>query len=320
MSSLSAPSLGPHDGAVRVAVGPDAAAWALDAVRSGGGVIVDPLDHADALVWTDIGGANAERLRAILDRSTTIEWVQLPLAGVERLFELGIFEPGRLWTSAKGVYAEPVAEHALALALAGLRRLPDRVRSTSWGDPAGVSLFDQSVTIVGGGGIARSLLGLLAPFRCDVTVIRRHPSPMPGARTVEGPGSLVRAIGTALVVVLALALTPQTRALIGRDELDAMRRDAWLVNIARGRLVDTDALVEALQRGTIAGAALDVTDPEPLPSDHPLWGLPNCLITPHTADTPEIVQRLLSRRIAENVARFGRSDELLGIVDLDLGY
>jgi len=122
------------------------------------------------------------------------------------------------------------------------------------------------------------------------------------------------------VVFLALALTPETERIIGAAELDAMRGDAWLVNVARGRHVDTEALVTALRSGAIGGAALDVTDPEPLPDGHPLWDLPNCIITPHTADTPEMAERMLARRIEENVARFAAGEPLVGLIDTAAGY
>ncbi len=120
--------------------------------------------------------------------------------------------------------------------------------------------------------------------------------------------------------MLALALTPQTRGLIGRAELAVMAPDAWLVNVARGAVVDTAALVDALRRGQLGGAALDVTDPEPLPDGHPLWDLPNCLITPHTADTPEMIRPLLARRITDNVRRLAAGQELAGLMDPGLGY
>jgi phosphoglycerate dehydrogenase-like enzyme len=127
-------------------------------------------------------------------------------------------------------------------------------------------------------------------------------------------------LADALVVVLALALTPETRGIIGVRELALMDERAWLVNVARGPHVDTGALVDALTSGAIAGAALDVTDPEPLPDGHPLWGLENCIITPHTADTIEMVMPLLADRIRTNVARFAAGDTLVGLVDPDAGY
>jgi phosphoglycerate dehydrogenase-like enzyme len=122
------------------------------------------------------------------------------------------------------------------------------------------------------------------------------------------------------VVFLALALSPETTGIIGAAALDHMDERAWLVNVARGRHVDTDALAGALDRGSIAGAALDVTDPEPLPDGHPLWSVPNCIITPHTADTPEMVKPLLAERIRTNVVRFVAGDELVGLVDPRAGY
>jgi phosphoglycerate dehydrogenase-like enzyme len=301
-----------------IAVGPKPTAWAVEAIRRGGGEPV-PLDHEPlGLVWTD--SAAVGELRDVLRSHPEISWVQLPMAGVERVAEAGLFDHRRQWTSAKGAYAEPVAEHALALLLAGLRQLPERARADSWGKPAGVSLFDQPVTIVGGGGIAVELLRLLKPFRTPVTIVRQRAEPVAGAARTVGVGQLPEALAGARAVVLAAALTPQSRGLIGRRELEAMDREAWLVNVARGGLVDTDALVEALRSGQIGGAALDVTDPEPLPASHPLWKLPNCLITPHTADTEEMIQPLLARRITENVRRLADGGELVGLVDPDLGY
>jgi len=234
--------------------------------------------------------------------------------------EAGLIDRHRQWTSAKGAYAEPVAEHALALLLAGLRRLPERARARSWGEEAGTSLFGQPVTIIGGGGIAAVLLRLLEPFRAQVTVVRQRPEPLPGAARTVGDDRLHEALAGARAVLLVLALTPRTRKLIGRAELAAMGHDAWLVNVARGGVVDTEALVEALRSSQIGGAALDVTDPEPLPTGHPLWDLPNCLITPHTADTEEMTRPLLARRIMENIQRLRAGQELVGQVDPDLGY
>lgn len=206
------------------------------------------------------------------------------------------------------------------LALAGLRLLPQRVTARSWGESAGQSLYDEPVTILGGGGIATSLLELLAPFRAAATVIRRRPDPVPSAARTLPPARLAEALASATVVFLALALTPATERIIGAAQLAAMRSDAWLVNVARGRHVDTDALVAALRGDVIGGAALDVTDPEPLPDGHPLWQLENCIITPHTADTAQMTEHLLGRRIQDNVARFAAGEPLLGIVDHAAGY
>ena len=302
----------------RIAVGPGPAEWAAEAICRGGGEPVTLDTEPEGLVWTD--AAAMDQLRAVLAARPRISWVQLPQAGIERAVDAGVIDQERRWTSAKGAYAEPVAEHALALLLAGLRQLTVRARARSWGEPGGVSLYGQPVTIVGGGGIATELLRLLEPFRTQVTVVRRHPEPLPGAARMIGADRLAEALPGARAVVLTLALTPETKGLIGRTELAAMERDAWLVNVARGGLVETAALLDALLSGQIGGAALDVTDPEPLPPGHPLFNLPNCLITPHTADTEEMTRPLLADRIAENVRRLAAGQELIGQVDPDLGY
>jgi phosphoglycerate dehydrogenase-like enzyme len=302
----------------RLAVGPKPTAWIDEAVKRGGGEIVSVDDRPDGLIWFEFRAP--KNLQDFLKAHPGIGWVQLPLAGVEDLFEAGVIDGARTWTSAKGAYAEPVAEHALTLALAGLRHLPTRARVRSWGKPAGISLYDQPVTIIGAGGITVALLKLLEPFRAKVTVVRQRPESLEGASKTLGIDELNEGLASALVVVLAPALTPRTKQLMGREQFQAMNDDAWLVNIGRGGLVDTDALVEALTTHEIGGAALDVTEPEPLPTGHALWSLKNCLITPHTADTQEMIRRLLAERITDNVRRFAAGEELTGLVDASLGY
>ena len=286
-----------------------------EAVTSAGGRLVEP-EEAEALIWTD--PSDSEGLRLVLAGLPEVRWVQLPFAGVDRF--LGLFDDGRTWTSTKGAYSEPVAEHALALALAGLRQLPRRARATTWAEQGGLRLAGARVTVLGGGGITEALLRLLAPFHVQATVVRRSVAPVEGASEVVGLDRLHEALAGARLVVLALALTPETTGIIGAPELDRMDGEAWLVNVARGAHVVTEDLVAALQAGTIGGAALDVTDPEPLPDGHPLWALDNCLITPHTANTWRMAEPLFAERIRANVARHQRGEPLLGVVDPALGY
>ena len=300
---------------LRCAVAPAAPVSVLEAVRAGGGAVVDPVE-AEAVVWTD--PTDAAGLAALLDGAPGVRWVQLPFAGVDRF--AGVLDSERVWTSAKGAYAEPVAEHALALGLAGLRALPSRARARTWGSPAGRRLQGARITVLGGGGIAEALLGLLAPFEVEATIVRRHPAPVAGAATVVGPDGLLGALPGAALVVLALALTDDTRGIVGAEALDRMDDDAWLVNVARGEHVDTGALVDALRQGIIGGAALDVTDPEPLPAGHALWDLDNCLVTPHVANTPAMAEPLFARRVRENVERYRSGRPLAGVVDASLGY
>lgn len=289
--------------------------WARDAVEAGGALVVDVAD-ADALVWT--AAYDPEGLAAALVTNPDLAWVQLPFAGIERYAHL--LDHDRVWTCGKGVYADPVAELALTMMLAGLRGIDSYAHETSWSGPRGRNLLGADVTILGGGGITESLLRLLAPFGCRTTVVRNRVVPMDGADEVLGADRFIDALPGAAVVVLALALTPHTDQMMSRSEFEMMDDDAWLVNVARGRHVVTDDLVWALREGQIAGAALDVTDPEPLPDGHPLWSMHNCLITPHVGNTPEMARPLLTERITANVRRWVEGETLLGIVDADLGY
>lgn len=294
---------GPEDGSLARAVG------------AGGGQLVD-VAAAEALIWSA-----PERLDEVPDvvaANPGLRWIQLPFAGVEPL--AGRFDPTRRWTCGKGVYADPVAEHALGLILAGLRGLTHYARQPRWSCAVGRNLLGARVVILGGGEITRSLVLLLGPFAPRITVVRNRPEPLPGVDVVVGPDALPGVLRDADVLVLALALTPETTGIIDAAALAALPDHAWLVNVARGRHVDTDALVAALDAGGLAGAALDVTEPEPLPDDHPLWGRPDVLITPHTAVTPEMGRVLLARRVATNVARYATGEPLLGPVHLDLGY
>lgn len=304
---------------VLVAVEPDC--WRrpvlVEAVERGGGTVT-ALAEASALVWAD--PAEANRIGAVVDANPGIAWVQLPYAGIEPVIDVVTARPAIEWYCGKGVYAEPVAEHALMLALAGMRGMATYARAERWTAPQGRNLLGAKVTLLGGGGITTSLLRLLEPFRCEVTVLRNRLTPMEGVSRVMGLEVLGDVLPNTDVLVLALALTPATTGIIGAAELVALPDHAWVVNVARGGHIVTDDLVAALQAGEIGGAALDVTDPEPLPDGHPLWNLPNCLITPHIGNTPEMGLALLADRVAVNVARRVAGEPLIGPVYLDLGY
>ena len=305
-----------HSEAPRIHLGPSGGPdWLAQAVVAGGGELVEP-DQADAVVWADARAVDA--LRSTLDAGDRIRWVQLPFAGVENFVDQ--LDHERMWTCGKGVYAEPVAEMALALGLAGLRHVGAYARATDWTGPQGRNLLDGRVTILGGGGITESLVRLLQPWHCNITVVRNRAEPMDGVDDVLEADRFADALPGADLVVLALALTPDTEGLFSADEFALMEEHAWIVNVARGRHIVTDDLVDALRAGTIGGAGLDVTEPEPLPAGHPLWALPNCIITPHVGNTPEMAKPLLAERVTENVRRFARGEELIGLIDVDAGY
>jgi phosphoglycerate dehydrogenase-like enzyme len=293
----------------------DASPHLEEAVRRGGGDLV-PIEDAHALVWTS--PTDPDGLRATLDAHPDIDWVQLPYAGVEPYRE--VLDEDRRWTCGKGVYADPVAEHALALTLGLLRGVGHYARQDRWSDPVGRNLLGARVTILGGGEITRALVRWLLPFGCRLTVVRRHADPLPGVAEVVTTDQLRSVLPTTDVVILALALTPETDRILDADAIAALPDHAVVVNVARGQHIDTDALVAALQEGRLGGAGLDVTDPEPLPDDHPLWTTPNVIVTPHVGNTPEMGRALLATRVTENVARYGRGDPLLGPVDVELGY
>ena len=308
--------------AFRVAVLPSNQPEYEAAIKAGGGTIGVAGDALDGLVWTDSQGVEA--LSATLQRYESIRWVQLPFAGVDNFKP--VFDSIRMlgrdltFTSAKGAYREPVAEHALTLALALARALPERIVAKSWGRKFAATLFDSKVLVVGGGGIAEELIRLLNPFRASISVVRREVQGMNGVERVEGLSELDNLLPDADFVFVTCALTEETRGMFDARRFALMKRTSYLINIARGGIVQTGALEAALREGSIAGAGIDVTDPEPLPDGHSLWGAPNLIITPHTADTPEMCIRLLSLRILENTAKQIARVPLVGQVNLKLGY
>jgi D-3-phosphoglycerate dehydrogenase len=290
------------------------------AVVDAGGRPAEP-SVAEALVWMD--PSDPEGLRRTL-ASSPARWVQLPFAGIEEFLAAGVLEPDRTWTCAKGIYGPSTAEHALALLLLAARGLHRHVRARRWrrrGDVVDARrLAGGTVLVVGTGGIGRAIAEMLAPLGPRVLAANRSGEPMPGAERTVAVGALAEVVPNADWIVLAAALTPETEGLFDATMLARMRPDAWLVNVARGRLIDTDALVDALSDGRIGGAALDVADPEPLPDDHPLWGMENVVITSHAANTWAMAIPELAALVGRNVRRFARGEPLEGLVDLDLGY
>lgn len=303
-------------GAPAVAVAPEVRARSAleDAVTEGGGRVV-PVAEAEALVWAV--PTRPDDLAATLATNPGIHWVQLPFAGVDAFID--VLDHDHTWTSAKGAYDEPVAEMALALVLATRRHVARYAAAARWEDQYGQMLYRSRVVVLGGGAITRELVGLLAPFDCAITVVRRSGEPIEGT-TVVPMDDLDTVLDGADVVVLALALTSETTGIIDRRRLDLLDSDAVVVNVARGQHVVTDDLVNALRDGSVAGAGLDVTDPEPLPDGHPLWSQPNVVVTPHVGNTEEMGLPMLARRITDNVRRYAAGEALLGAVDADAGY
>jgi phosphoglycerate dehydrogenase-like enzyme len=200
-----------------------------------------------------------------------------------------VIDDKRLWAAAKGVYDAPIAEYVLAMMLAFARRLTEVVVDSEWRHREPKLLAGHTIGIIGAGGIGQATIRLLTPFGVRTLALTRSGRQVPRASVSLGPGGLE-------------GFWPK------------VRDGACLINVGRGTLVDTDALVAELRDGRIS-AALDVVDPEPLPSDNPLWTLPNAIVTSHTANTARLGRAAMASRVSENVARFARGEEPLGLVD-----
>ncbi|AZZ80629.1 hydroxyacid dehydrogenase [Gordonia alkanivorans] len=292
-----------------VAVEPNRDEHLVAAVEGAGGTIVG-LDEARVLVWI---GPPAE----FPELPDAVEWVALKTAGIEDFLDAGLLDNRRVWTNAAGFYAENVAEHALALLLAGLRQINTAV-TRHWDkeriDTSVRSLHGSTVAIIGAGGIGASLGPRLKACGARVVAVNRSGRDVPGADEVRRSSELDSVWSSVDHVVLAAPSTAKTRHMINAETLAALPSHAWVVNIARGPLVDEEALYRALVDGEIAGAALDVTDPEPPAEDHPLWSLPNVIITPHVANPASGLTREMAPWLAENVRRFAAGEELISVV------
>ncbi len=281
---------------------------------------------ADVEIWV-AGGPPVQP--HMLAAAKKLKWLQLFGAGLPSgAFQPPIRDSGLILSNAKGVNVDGLAEHAVMLILAFARGLPTlmrRYRTWVTNDMLQGKLFEvkgQTVGIVGYGAIGAAVAGRARGLGMKVWAIRRTPTASDIAEVdrMMGPGDLMELMAGVDHVVLTMPHTAETEGMIGAKELAAMKPTAHLYNIGRGKLVDQDALVAALSEGRIAGAGLDTTTPEPLPADHPLWSLPNVIVTSHTAGmTPRFFPRVLDY-IAENMRRYARGETPLNTVDLTRGY
>ena len=272
-----------------------------------------------------------------------LRWVQVLSAGVNHLLDHPIMESDILLTNTSGIHATFIGEYVLAMMFNLTQRWPWKL-FLKWGHgwphdrefvSSGGELWGKVVGIVGYGSIGREVARLCQALGMRVLAAKRDPQDLrdhgyclphrgdPEGRIPEalfGPDGLAEMLPQCDYVVLAAPLTHETQGLIGAEELAALKPSAYLINIARGGLVDEGALVEALRCGQIAGAALDVFVEEPLPSNHPLWDLPNVLLTPHISGASSIYNDLASDLFAENLRRYAAQERLLNLVDKEKGY
>jgi phosphoglycerate dehydrogenase-like enzyme len=264
----------------------------------------------------------------LLGRCPNLKWVHSATAGVERVLTPTALERGLAITNARGVFSDPIAEYVLMAVLAVSRRLPQLLELQSertWQPLEGREMSDLTIGVVGLGSIGRRVAELGVKFGCRVIAIRRH-SGGESAEGVEGiaellaPDHLPELMAQSDFVVLALPLTPDTQDLFNDAMLANAKPGAWLINVARGALVDERALVRAVRDGRLGGAVLDAFREEPLPSDSELYSTPNIIVTPHTSWSSG---RVLDRSIelfCDNLGRFARGEPLLNLVDPGAGY
>jgi phosphoglycerate dehydrogenase-like enzyme len=300
--------LEPPPTGVRFVVGSEAAAF-------------DGAPPPDALLdcWS-----GPTRLTAAVRRAPGLRWLHARSAGVDRVLVPEIVAHPLVLTNGRGVFSPALAEFVLAALLFFAKDLPRLVRSQDaavW-DPYDMERLEgRTVGIVGYGDIGRAVAARLRPFGARVLALRRRPDQKdPLVNEVLPRERLGELLARSDDVVVAAPLTPETRGLLGREALAAMKPTAVLVNVGRGPVVDEAALVAALEERRIRGAALDVFETEPLPPGHPLWRLPNVLLSPHCADHVPGWMETAMRLFLRNLDLFRRGEPLLNVVDKARGY
>ena len=272
-----------------------------------------------------------EQLRA----GSRLRWIHSPAAAVHQLMSPELAGSNIIVSNAREVHGPVVAEHALSLVMALAKRLPSCMRYQRehvWGQellwnerPRPREVAGATLCIVGFGSIGRNLGDRAVALGMQVTAVRRHPERAVKGKpaseiSIVGLSSLDAALSSADFVVLAAPLTPETQGMINAERLSNMRPDAYLINVARGQLVDEAALIRTLKERKIAGAALDVFPAEPLPAASPFWDMDNVLITPHSAGLTERLWERHYTLIAENLRRFLAGAPLLAQVDKQSAY
>ena len=292
-------------------------------------IVPVPGDDLSAVSDAEVafGGWSVDRLRAVLAGMPKLRWIHTFSAGVDRyLPELATHER-ILLTNNSGAYDVPIAEHVIAMIFAAAKKVPEHLAAQGrheWQrESPHAEVRGATLVILGLGSIGTELARLAAGVGMRVVGIRRDARadrPAPGVERIVPPERLAEAAADADYLAVAAPLTPQTKGMVSAEVLRALKPTAWVINIARGPIVDEAALVAALAEKRIGGAALDVFDTEPLPETSPLWSLDNAIITPHISNSsPRLRARSLAL-VTENVRRFKAGEPLLNLVDRTIGY
>jgi phosphoglycerate dehydrogenase-like enzyme len=260
-----------------------------------------------------------------------LRWVHSPAAAVHQLMFPELVRSNIVVTNSTGIHGPVVAEHAIAVLLALAKRLPQAMQYQArqewsqdqlWhGQPRPREVADATVVVIGMGGIGREFTTRAKSLGMKILAVRENPGKgLDGADAVYRSSQIDEVLPVADYVLLCTPVTPATTGIINASRLNKMKSDAYLINVARGPLIDEAALLQALKHRRIAGAALDVFNEEPLPADSPFWSLDNALITPHTAAVTDRLWERHYRLIVENLKRFMAGQPLLNQVDKTRGY
>jgi len=269
--------------------------------------------------WFDM--YDKDEMRAVISAATSLKWLNSIYAGVEWMPLEQLKAQGATVTNGTGINAITIAEYVVMGMLTVAKGYRDVVRAqdrNEWlpDSPGKVELYGSKALLLGYGAIGKLIEERLKAFHVDVTIVRRTPGP--GTLT---PDQWRAQLGEFDWIILAVPATAETDSMIGAVELAAMKKSATLINIARAAVVDQEALIEALDSKSIASAFLDVTTPEPLPADHPLWGVENAHISMHLSGRAQDKMFIRSaERFLENLTRYQKGEPLEPMVNLDLGY
>ena len=295
-------------------------------IDSAGHQEVDSIDQAQVYINTTPDPQEIPKIPA------NIEFVQHCFTGVNQLIDAGVItDDGVPWCNAAGAFAQPVAESALGLLLSQAHHHKRFALEATWDgareiDESQAWLYtpkghtSKKVAIFGAGGIGQELISMLQPFGVHITAVNRSGRQVAGADVTVALADATSVWSEADFIVLIMPLTEETNGLVDAAKFKAMKKSAILINVGRGKLVNTDDLVDALRSGEIAGAGLEVVDPEPLPDDHPLWGLKNCTMTPHMGASWQVADFHLGEIFNANAAAWEEGKSLPTHIDPKAGY
>ncbi len=264
--------------------------------------------------------------RDMFKRAERLKWVQTWGAGVDGMMYAEFVHSEVILTSAKGTVGVHLSEHAMALLLGLTRGIAHAVRTTDWNERmpirhASWELIDKTMGIVGLGGTGCDVAIRAHAFGMKVIAVDPEDVDVPDCVTACWKmDRFYDLLSTSDIVVICCPSTEETRGLFDRLAFEKMQNHALLINVTRGKIMDEVSLVEALETGQIAGAGLDVTPQEPLPADHPLWNMPNVIITPHTAGGSPNRQDRIVNLFCENLRRFLKGEDMLSVIDKNKGY